>query len=51
MYSGKTQKGRDRLVEAFTEDLFIILYVTKEAVIVVFTEAPHGNWYAFGVRM
>lgn len=51
MYSGRTQKEKDRLAEAITEDVVKILNVTKEEVIVVFTEAPHGNWYASGVRL
>lgn len=51
MYSGRTQKEKDRLAEAITEDVVKILKVGKEEVIVVFTEASHGNWYAFGVRL
>jgi 4-oxalocrotonate tautomerase len=51
MYSGRTQKEKDRLAEAITEDVVKILNVSKEEVIVVFTEAPHGNWYASGVRL
>ncbi|WP_148685402.1 tautomerase family protein [Candidatus Nitrosocosmicus hydrocola] len=51
MYSGRTQKEKDRLAEAITEDIVKILNVGKEDVIVVFTEAPHGNWYASGVRL
>lgn len=51
MYSGRTQKEKDRLAEAITEDVVKILNVTKEEVIVVFTEAPHGNWYASGIRL
>ncbi|HET6588552.1 MAG TPA: tautomerase family protein [Candidatus Nitrosocosmicus sp.] len=51
MYSGRTQKEKDRLAEAITEDVVKILNVTKEEVIVVFTEADHGNWYASGVRL
>jgi len=51
MYSGRTQKEKDRLAEAITEDIVKILNVTKEEVIVVFTEAPHGNWYASGIRL
>jgi 4-oxalocrotonate tautomerase len=50
MYSGRTQKEKDRLAEAITEDVVKILNVTKE-VIVVFTEATHGNWYASDVRL
>jgi len=51
MYSGRTQKEKDRLAEAITEDIVKILKVGKDEVIVVFTEAPHGNWYASGVRL
>lgn len=51
MFSGRTQKVKDRLAEAITEDIVKILEVTKEEVIVVFTEEPHGNWYASGVRL
>ena len=51
MYSGRTQRDKDRLAEAITEDLVNILKVEKKDVIVVFEEAPHGNWYASGVRL
>ena len=51
MYSGRTQKEKDRLAEAITEDVGKVLNVTKEEVIVVFSEAPHGNWYASGIRL
>jgi 4-oxalocrotonate tautomerase len=51
MYSGRTQKEKDRLAEAISEDVVKILKVSKEEVIVLFTEAPHGNWYAAGVRL
>ena len=51
MYSGRTQKEKDRLAEAITEDVVKILKVEREEVIVVFTEATHGNWYASGVRL
>ena len=51
MYSGRTQKEKDRLAEAITENVVKILNVTKEEIIVVFSEAPHGNWYASGVRL
>lgn len=51
MFSGRTQKEKDRLAEAITEDIVKILEVTKEEVIIVFTEEPHGNWYASGVRL
>jgi len=51
LYSGRTQKEKDRLAEAITEDVVKILKVEREEVIVVFTEASHGNWYASGVRL
>ncbi len=51
MYSGKSQREKDRLAEAITEDVVKILRVGKEEVVIVFTEAPHGNWYASGVRL
>ncbi len=51
MYSGKSQRVKDRLVEAITEDVVKILNVSKEEVIVLFTEATHGNWYSAGVRL
>jgi 4-oxalocrotonate tautomerase len=51
LYTGRTQKEKDRLAEAITEDVVKILRVAKEEVVIVFTEAPHGNWYASGVRL
>jgi 4-oxalocrotonate tautomerase len=51
MYSGRTQRDKDRLAEAITEDAVNILNVEKKDVIVVFQEIPHGNWYASGVRL
>jgi 4-oxalocrotonate tautomerase len=51
MYSGRTQRDKDRLAEAITEDVVNVLKVEKKDVIVVFEEAPHGNWYASGVRL
>jgi 4-oxalocrotonate tautomerase len=51
MYSGKSQREKDRLAEAITEDVVKILNVSKEEVIVLFTEATHGNWYYSGVRL
>jgi 4-oxalocrotonate tautomerase len=51
MYSGRTQRDKDRLAEAITEDVVNILKVEKKDVIVVFQEASHGNWYASGVRL
>ena len=51
LYSGRTQRDKDRLAEAITEDAVNILKVEKKDVIVVFQEIPHGNWYASGVRL
>jgi 4-oxalocrotonate tautomerase len=51
MYSGRSQKEKDRLAEAIMEDLVKILKVEKEKVIIIFTEATHGNWYASGVHL
>ena len=51
MYSGRTQTEKDRLAEAITEDVVKILKVPKKEVIIVFQEAPHGNWYSSGVRL
>jgi 4-oxalocrotonate tautomerase len=51
MYSGKTQREKDRVAEAITEDISNILKVKKEEVIIVFQEAAHGNWYSSGIRL
>ena len=51
MYSGRTQREKDRLAEAMTEDIAKILNTKKEEVIIVFQEASHGNWYSSGVRL
>jgi 4-oxalocrotonate tautomerase len=51
MYTGRSQRDKDRLAEAITEDVVNILKVEKKDVIVVFQEASHGNWYASGVRL
>ena len=50
MYSGKSQREKDRLAEAITEDVVKILNVSKEVIILI-TEAFHGNWYSAGVRL
>ena len=50
-YSGKTQREKDRLAEAITEDVIKIFGVEKKDVIIVFQEQPHGNWYAECVRL
>jgi 4-oxalocrotonate tautomerase len=51
MYSNRTQREKDRLAEAMTEDISNILNVKKEEVIIVFQEASHGNWYSSGIRL
>jgi 4-oxalocrotonate tautomerase len=51
MYSGRTQRDKDRLAEAITEDVVNILKVEKKDVIVVFQETHHGNWYVFRIRL
>ena len=50
MYSGKSQREKDRLAEAVTEDVVKLLNVSRE-VMILFTEATHANWYAAGVRL
>ena len=40
MYTGRTQRDKDRLAEAITEDAVNILKVEKKDVIVVFQETP-----------
>ena len=50
-YSGRTQREKDRLAEAITENVVKILNVSREEVIILFTEATHGNWYSSGVRL
>jgi 4-oxalocrotonate tautomerase len=51
LFSGRTQREKDRLAEAITESVCKILAVDKKEVIVVFQEAPSGNWYAEGKRL
>jgi 4-oxalocrotonate tautomerase len=51
LYSGRSQREKDRLAEAITEDTVKILGVGKKDVVVLFEEAPHGNWYVSGVRL
>jgi 4-oxalocrotonate tautomerase len=51
MYSGRTQRDKDMLAEAITEDVVNILKVEKKEVIIVFQEASQGNWYGSGVRL
>jgi 4-oxalocrotonate tautomerase len=51
MYSGRTQREKDRLAETITEDVVKVLNVDKKEVVIVFQEASHGNWYVSGVRV
>jgi 4-oxalocrotonate tautomerase len=51
MYTGRTQRDKDKLAEAITEDVVHIPKVEKKDVIIVFQEASHGNWYASGARL
>ncbi len=51
MYSGRTQRDKDRLAEAITEDVVNVLKVEKKDVIIVFQEASHGNWFASGISL
>jgi 4-oxalocrotonate tautomerase len=51
MYSGRTQRDKDRLAEAITEVVVNILKVEKKDVIIVFQEASYGNWFASGIRL
>jgi len=51
MFSGRTQKEKDRFAETIIDDVVKILGVKREDVIIVFQEEPHGNWYASGVRI
>jgi 4-oxalocrotonate tautomerase len=51
MYSGRTQREKDRLAETITEDVVKVLNVDKEEVVILFQEASHGNWYVSGVRI
>ena len=51
MYTGRTQRDKDKLAEAITEDVVNILKVEKKDVVIVFQEASDGNWYASGVRL
>ena len=51
MYSDRTQREKDRVAEAITQDIAKILNIKKEEVIIVFQEASHGNWYSSGIRL
>ena len=50
-YSGRTQREKDRLAEAITDDVVKIFGIDKNVVIIVFYEEPHGNWYSKGMRL
>ena len=41
MYSGRTQREKDRVAEGITQDIVKILNIKKEEVIIVFQEATH----------
>ena len=51
MYSDRSQRDKDRLAKAITEDVVNILKVEKKDVVIVFQEASHGNWYSSGIRL
>src|SRR5215468_3913025 len=51
IFSGRSQREKDRFAEAITEDAVKILGVKREDLIIIFKEEPHGNWYASGVRL
>jgi 4-oxalocrotonate tautomerase len=51
LFSGRTQREKDRLAEVITESACNILKVDKKEVIVIFREEPRGNWYSEGVRI
>jgi 4-oxalocrotonate tautomerase len=50
LFSGRNQREKDRLAEEITESACRILKIDRKEVIIVFHEAPHGNWYSEGVR-
>jgi 4-oxalocrotonate tautomerase len=51
LFSGRTQREKDRLAESITESVCKILEVDKKEVTVPFQEAPGGNWYAEGKHL
>ncbi len=51
IFSGRTQREKDRFAEAVTDSAVKILGVDRKDVIIVFQEEPHGNWYASGIRL
>lgn len=50
-YSGRTQREKDRLAEAITDNVVKKFGVDKNEVIIVFHEEPHRNWYAGSIRL
>jgi 4-oxalocrotonate tautomerase len=42
LYTGRTQREKDRLAEAITEDVVKILNVAKKDEVIIFQEASHG---------
>ena len=44
-------REKKRVAEAMTEDIAKILNIKKEEVIIVFQEAPHGNWYSSSILL
>jgi 4-oxalocrotonate tautomerase len=51
LYSGRSQREKDRLSETITKGTVKIMNVEKKDVVVLFQEAPHGNLYASGIRL
>ena len=51
MYNDRSQREKDRLAEAITDDTVKTLQIKKEDVIVVYNESPRGNWFAAGIRI
>ena len=51
LYSGRTQREKDRLAEAITDNVVDILKAERKDVVIVFQDIPHGNWYASGIRL
>ncbi|HEY7569981.1 MAG TPA: tautomerase family protein [Nitrososphaeraceae archaeon] len=50
-HSGRSQREKDRLAEAITEDVIKIFNVDRKDVIIVFHEETHGNWHVEGIRL
>jgi 4-oxalocrotonate tautomerase len=51
LFCGRTQREKDRLAEAITDNVVNILKVERNDVVIVFQDTPHGNWYASGIRL